>query len=297
MIWFLYMEFTLLTLGAFLQTAAIVLSYRNRNKRRNKHQTYIILSLCLTELNGTLAIIIKSIPYTEVAPLKEHILWFYVHLFVRLTYHYTMVLLAIDRFLVFHLNMRYLILWPSGRLLKSLKVVYPISFLSYVSIVCLFFLKSIDWDYISNIMFTVYFIWDVIYIIQVIATYCYIFIKYKNHKELFKGYKSQPNNRDQLTLLIPTFLITTYIIFFCIPDFVTGLFQFGNANFNILHFRIVAIFYKISWLADPIVFIYDCKLLRKPKTYPHFKSHEMRNNKTSRFWRFYSLFLAWFKLL
>ena len=277
------MEFTLLTLGAVLQTAAIVLSYRNRNKRRNKHQTYIIFSLCLTELNGTLAIIIMSIPYTEVAPLKEHILWFYVHLFVRLTYHYTMTLLAIDRFLVFHLNMRHLILWPSGKLLKSLKVVYLISFLSYVSIVCLFFLKSIDWDYISNIMFTVYFIWDVIYIIQVIATYCYIFIKYKNHEEPFKGYNSQPKNRDHLTLLIPTFLITTYTIFFCIPDFVTCLFQFGNANFNILHFRIVAIFYKISWLAETIVFIYNCKLLRKPKPYTHFKSREMRNNKTSHF--------------
>ena len=44
MIWFLYMEFTLLALGAVLQIAAIVLSYRNRNKRRTniKHILYLV---------------------------------------------------------------------------------------------------------------------------------------------------------------------------------------------------------------------------------------------------------------
>ena len=152
--------------------------------------------------------------------------------------------------------MRYLILWPSERLLKSVKIVYLISFLIYILNVCLFFLKPIDWDYISNIMFTVYFIWDVIYIKQVIATYFYIFIKYKKHKELVKGCKAQPNNRDHLRLLILTFLIETYIIFFCIPYFVTSLFQFGNVNFNTLHFRIVGISYKISWLVDPITVIH-----------------------------------------
>ena len=118
-------------------------------------------------------------------------------------------MLTIDRLLVFHLNMTYLILWPSERLLKSLKVVYLISFLSYISIVFLFFLKPIDWDYIPNIMFTGYFIWDVIYIIQVIATYCYIFIKYKKRKELINRYKAQPNIRDHLKLPTPTVLIVT----------------------------------------------------------------------------------------
>ena len=101
---FLYVEFTLLALSVVLQTAAIALLYRDRNKRRNKHQTYITFSLYLTELNGTLVIIIISIPYRKVSPLIGHILWFYIHSFVRLTYHSTMTLLAIDRFLAFHLN-------------------------------------------------------------------------------------------------------------------------------------------------------------------------------------------------
>ena len=109
-----------------------------QKKRRNKHQICIISSLCFTELNDTLTIIITHISYRNVSPLAKHIFWFYLYSFVRLTYHSTMKLLTIDRLLVFHLNMTYLILWPSERLLKSLKVVYLISFLSYTAIFLLF---------------------------------------------------------------------------------------------------------------------------------------------------------------
>ena len=63
-------------------------------------------SLCLTELNGALANIVMSIPYRKFSPLIEHIFWFYLHSFIRLTYHFTMTLLTTDRFLAFHLNMK-----------------------------------------------------------------------------------------------------------------------------------------------------------------------------------------------
>ena len=140
-------------------------------------------------------------------------------------------------------------------------------------------LKQVDWDYISN-MFIGYFIWD---ITQFIATYCYIFIKYKEHKELVKRFKVHSNNRDQFKLLIPTFIIVTYIIFFCIPDFVVGFFQVGSVNVNELNIRIIAIAYRISWLADPIIIMYNCKLLNKRRIYPRSKNCAMSNNKTSHF--------------
>ena len=212
--WILYVEYILLTLGVVVQIVALALLYRNRNKRRNKHQIYIISSLCLNELNGTLIAIILPILSRKGYPLIKNMAWFYIHSFVRLTYHSTMTLLTIDRLLAFYLNMRYLTLWPSEKVLKWLKVVCLVSFLSYISIMCLLVLTPVDWDYISNIMFTGYFIWDVIYIIQAITTYYYIFIKYKKHKELIKRYKDQPNNRELLKLLIPTVLIVTYIFFF-----------------------------------------------------------------------------------
>ena len=130
-------------------------------------------------------------------------------------------LLTIDWLLVFHLNLRYLILWSSEKLLKFLKFLYLISCLSYIFIVCFF---ALNWDHISNIMFTGYFIQDVIYIIHVIGTYCYIFIKYKKHKQLVKHYKAQLNNRDHFRILIPTCMIVTHIIIICIRDFFSSVF-------------------------------------------------------------------------
>ena len=98
-----------------------------QKKKKKQTEICIISSLCFTELNGTLTIIIMYISYRKVSPLAKQIFWFYLYSFVRLTYHSTMKLLTIDRLLVFHLNMTYLILWPSERLLKSLKVIYLIS--------------------------------------------------------------------------------------------------------------------------------------------------------------------------
>ena len=50
------------------------------------------------------------------------------------------------------------------------------------------------------------------------------------------------------------------------PDFVTVI--FGNVIPNGLEFQILAKAYKISWLADPLIFICNCKLLKKNKPSP-----------------------------
>ena len=92
MIWFLYVEFILLSVDVVAQIVAIGLLYRDRNKRRNKYQMHIISSLCLTELNGTLTGNM-SIAYRKVSPFIEHTVWFYLHSFVSFTYHSTMTLL------------------------------------------------------------------------------------------------------------------------------------------------------------------------------------------------------------
>ena len=62
---------------------------------------------------------------------------------------------------------------------------------------------------------------------QVIAIYIYIFIKYKKHGEFVKHVKAKSNMREQFKILIPTLVIVTFM-FFCIPGFVTVIFQLGN---------------------------------------------------------------------
>ena len=93
--WIPYVESILSALGVVVQIVALALLYQDRNKRRNKHQIYIISNLCLSELNGTLIVIILPVLSKKGSPLIKHMAWFYTHSFVRLTYHSTMTLLTI----------------------------------------------------------------------------------------------------------------------------------------------------------------------------------------------------------
>ena len=264
MFWFYYAEFILLPLIFSAEVTAFALLYRHRNKRRNKHQIYLIAALCISEFNGIMTIVIIHIMlYKNVSLTLLSIFWVYLHLFVRFTYYSAMTLLTIDRFLVFYLNIRYLSKWPPEKLLKSIAFIYVTSLLIFICFACAVSLKLIDWMYFTNIMYMPYFIWDVIYIIQVIATYFYIYFKYKKHKELIEDQKLKVNNKEHFKLLTPTLLIVTFIIFYCIPDFVNIFYQFYYFDGNTLICNLLGISYRISWLIDPILYIYHCKLISK----------------------------------
>ena len=121
--WFIYFECVILPLLVVVHVVALCLLYHRRNKKGCKHQMYIVTSLCICELNGILMVIVYDIAlHKNVSSTVIGICFCYLILFVRLTHYATMTVLTIDRFLVFHLNMRYFILWPPKRLLKSSRI-------------------------------------------------------------------------------------------------------------------------------------------------------------------------------
>ena len=127
-----------------------------------------------------------------------------------------------------------------------------------------------------------YFIWDIIYIGQVVATYIYIFIKYKKHRKLNKDQNVKSSDREHFKLLLPTLTIVTFLIFFfCIPDVVNFIFQFHYLDQEIV-FNLLGIFYRIAWLADPIIYIYNCKILSKSKRKYQPKNTATRSNESNK---------------
>ena len=242
--WFAYLKCAALPCIFIVEIIALTLFYHHRNKKRKRHQTYLVASLCISELNGVLAIIAVHITYGRISALVDAILWFYIHCFVRLTYYFTMTTLAVDRFLVFYLNMRYLIVWPPEKPLKCLKFIYVISFFIWGCFVCSIVFELIEWK-----------------------LYFYIFGKYKENKEIMKKQTNKSNNREHFKLLIPTLLIASFICFFCIPDFVNMFFQFYHVEEKELLFNILGLSYRIAWLADTAIYIYNCKLLPKNKVH------------------------------
>ena len=221
---------------------------------------YIVTSLCICELNGILMVIVYDIAlHKNVSSTVIGICFCYLILFVRLTHYATMTVLTIDRFLVFHLNMRYFILWPPKRLLKSLLLICFISFAIYISCTCLIVLDIIDWVKLADRAYLPFLIWDIIYIGIVVATYLYIFHIYKKHLKFNKDQLFRRNKNEHFMLRIPTLLIVTFILFMCVPDFLNASVHFKLLDGNGQIFYIAGIFYRFAWLADPVVYIYSWK--------------------------------------
>ena len=280
MIWFNYVETVLLPLIIVAEIVALVVSNQQRKRIRNKHQMYLITALCVSELNGAFAAIVTHIIYGRLPEIGNAIMWFYIHTFSRLSHYSTMALLTIDRFLVFHLNIKYNAVWSPAKLLKILICFYVIAFLIFICFVYLIVSKLINWIYFVNIMFLPYFICDVLYIVLVIGTYFYIFRKYKKHMEMNKGQKNKANNKEHFKLLVSTLIIVTFILFSCVPDLVNSFIQFYNAEVKDTIFYILGVFYRIGWLVDLIIYVYYCGLCPKKKSKAIWKKcHQSRRNK------------------
>ena len=280
MIWFNYVETVLLPLIIVAEIVALVVSNQQRKRIRNKHQMYLITALCVSELNGAFAAIVTHIIYGRLPEIGNAIMWFYIYTFSRLTHYSTMALLTIDRFLVFHLNIKYNAVWSPAKLLKILICFYVIAFLIFICFVYLIVSKLINWIYFANIMLLPYFICDVLYIVLVIGTYFYIFRKYKKHMEMNKGQKNKANNKEHFKLLVSTLIIVTFILFSCVPDLVNSFIQFYNAEVKDTIFYILGVFYRIGWLVDLIIYVYYCELCPKKKSKAIWKKcHQSRRNK------------------
>ena len=106
--WFPYLKCVLLPLAIVVDIFALALLYTHRNKQRHKHQMYLTSALVISEVNGVLSIIVTHIIFGRISGTADAIMWFYIHRIYRLTYYSTIKLLAIDWFLVFHLNIEYL---------------------------------------------------------------------------------------------------------------------------------------------------------------------------------------------
>ena len=144
---------------------------------------------------------------------------------------------------------------------------------------CLITLRVIQWTHLTEILFIPYVIWDVIYIILVATTYSYVFCEHKKHKKQIKRQNS--SNKEHFKLLIPTLIIVTFIIFGCIPDFTNIFTYFQFLQGKVLLFNILAVFYRIGCLIDPLMYIYDSKLFRKKKTNYRIPSATSSQIKTS----------------
>ena len=127
-----------------------------------------------------------------------------------------MVLLTIDRFLVFHLKFRYHFYFSPSKILKPIIAVASVSFLNSTILAILTSMQIITWFKVENKIFLVYVVFDAAYTFLVIGTYSFILKVYRNQRKFNKATKST-NKKDSFKVLVTTLIIRTFMMYNFIP--------------------------------------------------------------------------------
>ena len=265
--WFNIVDFSLLSAIVFIQIVALFFLLRSERKRGNRNQRTIITALCACELAGASFTITSYLFEFYVSLLATDIIFCFENIFTMLNYYFIMVLLTIDRLLVFYLNIRYASRFNFKKLLKLIFSAVTVSFVTTVTILILIVLRKRTWQQFESVIYIMFLSFDIPYILLAIVTYSYIFIVYRRHLKLKKNIQGS-NNKEHFKLLVPSLIIGTSLIFFILPDFLNVTYRYNLIIYsNDLVTFVATILYRIGWIVDPLIYIFYSNFKRKRKNH------------------------------
>ena len=153
---------------------------------------------------------------SSVSLFVANIILYFTLAFAVSIYYFIMVLLTIDRFLVFHLKFRYNFYFSPSKILKLIIAVASVSFLNSTILAILTSMQIITWFKVENKIFLVYVVFDAAYTFLVIGTYSFILKVYRNQRKFNKATKST-NKKDSFKVLVTTLIIRTFMMYNFIP--------------------------------------------------------------------------------
>ena len=153
---------------------------------------------------------------SSVSLFVANIILYFTLAFAVSIYYFIMVLLTIDRFLVFHLKFRYHFYFSPSKILKPIIAVASVSFLNSTILAILTSMQIIMWFKVENKIFLVYVVFDAGYTFLVIGTYSFILKVYRNQRKFSKATKSN-NKKDSFKVLVTTLIIRTFMMYNFIP--------------------------------------------------------------------------------
>ena len=251
--WYDILEYTLLPSIIVIHTVAFV--FLKRTSKRYKNQIIIITLLCIFELAGAVLLISYGIFDYFVSSFVADIILCFIEIFIMLNYYFMMLLLTIDRFLVFYLNLRYQLYVSSSKTLKLISLVTIVSFLASVIFAVLMSTHAIIWSQFYNLQFLLCLIFDTGYICFFIGVYSFIYRTYRK-RLMFREKVNTPSKKDHFKLFMPTLIVATYIIFNIIPNIINTNYRYETETSGKTVIQIAYIFYRIGWLVDPVIYIF-----------------------------------------
>ena len=262
--WFDIVEYILLSAIVIVNSVTLALLKRRKHSVRIQNQINIVAALCLNGIVSIpIAFLFYIMKYNEIegnmSSIFKNVFLCMSDIFIMLNYYFIMILLTIDQFLVFYLNMKYQVYLPPKKVIKVITFVTASLFAGTVTVLTLVLLRRINIKYHWNMLYVSYAIIDIGYIILVIFVYIYIFNVYKRQQEIKK---THIRNNERFKLLIPSLIIATFIIFNIIPDFFLTVVKYQIIQVSKTVKEIPFIFYRLGRMADAFIYIFNLTLRR-----------------------------------
>lgn len=248
---------TLITITVLFQVVALVLLNLNKEFGRNKTQVYIIAALFIYELFSYILLGIDAGIYYGTDLYSNRIVSIIVgeffNVFTTLVYYTLMVLLVLDRFLVFYLNIKYPLYCTTLNLLKVIISFVLLVFLIFILIALLRVTELLQRRTHFWIFHTSFLILDICYFLFVVFSYTYIFLVYqrqgKKNKQIVWRHR-----KDRFKLFIPSMIILSFLSFNILPDFIFTIKSICSLPISTELNSALQILYRIGFLVDPVIY-------------------------------------------
>ena len=276
MSWFEIFDGSFLAFVLIIHVFVLKLLFREKKTSKTKIQLYLVIALFITEstailfiltdllvvrLSDSLIIVKKIAVYIRVWLIN------FIFMYLRLLFYMFIVLLTVDRFLVFYYNIKYMLYCKPRQLMKLIYLIMSVSFFMVVLFTLGIHFKYINFRKSVKISNVIYVILDSLHILIVTSTYIYIFIVYKKH---VKKQNTRWQKYKHFKLLVPTLIIATYMVFTFIPDFIRVFISYKVIVGSKKMLTVTIVAYRVGWLIDPVVyscylFYGKCKSRRTPR--------------------------------
>ena len=262
--WFEIFDGSFLAFILINHAFALNLVFREKKTSKMKIQLYLVIALFITESTTILFILTdlmvvhlsdRLIIVRNIAVYIRVWLINFISMYLRILFYMFIVLLTIDRFLVFYYKIKYTLYCKPRKLMKLIYLIMIMSFFMVMLFILGIHFKYINFRKTVEISNIIYVILNSSHIFIVTSTYIYIFIVYKKH---VKKRNTSELEYKHFKLLVPTLIIVTYMIFTFIPDFIRVFVSYKVIAESKKLRNVTIVAYRIGWLIDPVV--YSCYL-------------------------------------
>ena len=266
--WFYILDFSQCIVVLVAHITILILLYRRKHLSRRKNELYILISLCHTEsmfAAETVFYVITGFITIDHILFVEFLVWFtrFTGFYLSILYYFSMLLLTLDRFLLFYLNLKYRVLCTPTRILKCIYATVTTSALLTLVLMTSCKLKEQTFQQSTlKIMVCFCIFLDSAYIVIVFITYGYIFALYRQQTKTRRMSHTRKENNDHFRLAVPSFIIASFILFSILPNFIIFFVTLDFLEAKVTTIRTIILMYRFGLLTDPLIYIFSTSSLK-----------------------------------